>query len=108
MVAHAKILTMIKANSYIKPKKDKTMAKFYSIPARGSGAVTDSHFQDIRASVESALALAATIRSKKTLDLEASDRVARRLAAYKKPKIDPAIEQELARYGAERNNKALG
>ena len=45
---------------------------------------------------------------KKTLNLEASGRVSRRLAAYKKPKIDPDIERELARYVAERKNKASG
>ncbi len=177
------------------------MAQFYNIPARGSGGVTDSHFPDIRAGVESALALATTVRSganfilhacgilssflamsyekfvvdeelcgmlrrmlkpveissesidlqtikevgiggeylthaktfercrteffapdlmnrpdyeswnisgKKTLDLEATDMVAKRLAAYKKPKIDPDIERELARYVAERKNKASG
>ena len=45
---------------------------------------------------------------KKTLDLEASGRVSIRLAAYKKPKINPDIEHELARYVAERKNKATG
>ncbi len=177
------------------------MAQFYDIPARGSGGVTDSHFPDIRAGVESALAIATTVRSganfilhacgilssflamsyekfivdeelcgmlrrmlkpveisaesidletikevgiggeylthaktfercrteffapdlmnrpdyeswnisgKKTLDLEATDMVGKRLAAYKKPKIDPDIERELARYVAERKNKASG
>jgi trimethylamine--corrinoid protein Co-methyltransferase len=173
------------------------MARFYDIPCRGTGAISDAHVPDIQAGIESALALATTIRSganfilhacgilssflamsyekfiidedlcgmlrrmiksvdisdesidlatikevgiggeylthartyercrtefflpglmnrqdyeswnmsgKKTLDEKATNMVARRLAAYEKPKIDPAIEQELSQYVAKRKN----
>jgi len=176
------------------------MARFYDIPSRGTGAISDAHFPDIQAGIESALALATTIRSganfilhacgilssflamsyekfiideelcgmlrrmikpvdisdesidlatikevgiggeylthartyercrtefflpdlmnrqdyeswnmsgKKTLDETATDMVARRLAAYEKPKIDPAIEKELSQYVAKRKNNLL-
>lgn len=39
------------------------VAKFYDIPCRGGGAVTDSHLPDIQAGMESALTLAATVES---------------------------------------------
>jgi trimethylamine--corrinoid protein Co-methyltransferase len=42
------------------------------------------------------------LSGKKTLEKTATDRVAERLAAYEKPKIDPDIEQELSRYVAKR------
>ncbi|MGD8658779.1 MAG: trimethylamine methyltransferase family protein [Desulfobacterales bacterium] len=173
------------------------MARFYDIPCRGTGGITDAHVPDIQAGIESALALSTTIRSganfilhacgilssflamsyekfiideelcgmlrrmikpvdisdesidlatikeigiggeylthartyercrtefflptlmnrqdyeswnlsgKKTLDETATERVAGRLAAYEKPKIDPAIEQELSQYVAKRKN----
>lgn len=39
------------------------MAKFYGIPCRGSGGISDAHFPDMQAGIESALALSTTIRS---------------------------------------------
>lgn len=39
------------------------VARFYGIPCRGGGAVTDSHLPDIQAGMESALTLAAAIDS---------------------------------------------
>jgi trimethylamine--corrinoid protein Co-methyltransferase len=39
------------------------VARFYDIPCRGGGAVTDSHLPDIQAGMESALTLAAAIDS---------------------------------------------
>jgi trimethylamine--corrinoid protein Co-methyltransferase len=39
------------------------MAKFYGLPSRGSGGLSDSHFPDIQAGVESTLALTLTILS---------------------------------------------
>jgi len=42
------------------------------------------------------------LSGKKTLDETATDRVAGRLAAYERPKIDPDIEQELSQYVAKR------
>jgi trimethylamine--corrinoid protein Co-methyltransferase len=42
------------------------------------------------------------LSGKMTLDKTATDGVARRLAEYEKPKIDPAIEQELSQYVAKR------
>lgn len=39
------------------------MAKFYGLPRRGSGGLTDAHFPDMQAGIESTLALATTIMS---------------------------------------------
>ena len=39
------------------------MARFYQLPCRGSGGLTDAHFPDIQAGIESALALAMTVMS---------------------------------------------
>ena len=39
------------------------MAKFYKLPCRGSGGLTDAHCLDMQAGIESALALTATIMS---------------------------------------------
>ena len=39
------------------------MAKFYNLPSRGSGGLTDAQFPDMQAGIESALALAMTIMS---------------------------------------------
>jgi len=39
------------------------MAKFYGVPCRGSGSISDAHFPDMQAGIESALALSTTIRS---------------------------------------------
>jgi trimethylamine--corrinoid protein Co-methyltransferase len=39
------------------------MAKFYDLPSRGSGGLTDSHFPDMQAGIESTLALSQTILS---------------------------------------------
>jgi len=174
------------------------MARFYQLPCRGSGGLTDAHFPDMQAGIESALALATTVMSgsnfilhgcgilgayiamsyekfladeelcgmvrrmlgeidvsdegidfetiehvgiggeylthprtfercrtefflpdlmtredyptwktsgKRRLDQKATDRLARRLAAYKKPEIDPEIERDLSRYVARRRNE---
>ena len=43
-----------------------------------------------------------SLSGKKTLDETATDKVAGRLAAYEKPKIDPDIEKELSQYVAKR------
>ena len=39
------------------------MAKFYNLPCRGSGGLTDAHCTDMQAGIESSLALTATIMS---------------------------------------------
>ncbi len=39
------------------------MAKFYGLPGRGSGGITDAHFPDMQAGIESTLALTTTIMS---------------------------------------------
>lgn len=39
------------------------MARFYELPCRGSGGLTDAHFPDMQAGIESALALATTVMS---------------------------------------------
>ena len=39
------------------------MAQFYGLPSRGSGGLTDAHFPDIQAGIESTLALTATVMS---------------------------------------------
>ena len=39
------------------------MAQFYGLPSRGSGALTDAHYPDIQAGIESTLALTTTIMS---------------------------------------------
>jgi trimethylamine--corrinoid protein Co-methyltransferase len=39
------------------------MAQFYGLPSRGSGGLTDSHFPDMQAGIESTLALSQTIMS---------------------------------------------
>jgi trimethylamine--corrinoid protein Co-methyltransferase len=39
------------------------IAKFYGIPCRGSGGISDAHFPDMQAGIESTLALSTTIRS---------------------------------------------
>ncbi len=39
------------------------MAKFYGLPSRGSGGLTDGHFPDMQAGIESTLALSQTIMS---------------------------------------------
>jgi trimethylamine--corrinoid protein Co-methyltransferase len=38
------------------------MARFYGLPCRGGGALTDSHFPDIQAGIESTLALTAAVQ----------------------------------------------
>ena len=47
------------------------MAKYYKMPCRGSGGVTDSHCPDMQAGIESSLALTATIMSGANLILHA-------------------------------------
>lgn len=39
------------------------MAQFYGLPSRGSGGLTDAHFPDMQAGIESTLALSTTIMS---------------------------------------------
>lgn len=39
------------------------MARFYELPSRGSGGLTDAHFPDMQAGIESSLALATTVMS---------------------------------------------
>jgi len=39
------------------------MARFYGLPCRGSGGLTDTHFPDIQAGIESAMGLMSTILS---------------------------------------------
>ncbi|MDH3877200.1 MAG: trimethylamine methyltransferase family protein, partial [Desulfobacterales bacterium] len=39
------------------------MAQFYGLPSRGSGGLTDAHFPDMQAGIESTLALSQTIMS---------------------------------------------
>jgi len=47
------------------------MAKYYKLPCRGSGGLTDAHCPDMQAGIESALALNATIMSGANLILHA-------------------------------------
>jgi trimethylamine--corrinoid protein Co-methyltransferase len=47
------------------------MAKYYKLPCRGSGGLTDAHYPDMQAGIESALALNATIMSGANLILHA-------------------------------------
>jgi len=49
-----------------------------------------------------------SMSGKKRLDEVATERVSKRLAAYKKPELDPDIEQELARYVAIRKKSSKG
>ncbi len=39
------------------------MARFYGLPCRGSGGLTDAHFPDIQAGIESAIAMVTTVMS---------------------------------------------
>ncbi len=45
------------------------------------------------------------IAGKKGLDRKATDMVARRLAEYEKPDIDPSIERDLAAYICKRTGR---
>ena len=68
------------------------MARFYGLPCRGSGGLTDTHFPDIQAGIESALGLMSTIMSGSNFILHAVGIMDSYLAmSYEKFLIDEEI-----------------
>ncbi len=68
------------------------IAKFYGIPCRGSGGISDAHFPDMQAGIESTLALSTTIRSGADFILHACGILSSYLAmSYEKFIIDEEL-----------------
>ncbi len=68
------------------------MARYYGLPARGSGGVTDAHFPDMQAGMESAISLTVTILSGASLILYACGIMSSYLAmSYEKFVADEEI-----------------
>ena len=75
------------------------MAQYYGLPSRGSGGLTDSHFPDMQAGIESTLALSQTILSGANFILHACGILGSYISmSYEKFLADEELAGMLRRY----------